>query len=199
MLSTEAQKFLPAEKNLARAKGQNNGWPRLWGADSQGRHLRGGRHGASPPCSHLRGFARGDALRVLVSVPRCRTAVPLPLRARLTMMRRVVRHEAGAAPGARPGSPLAVKMTLRPLSSTEQVMVLAMVLCVAMLPHDTVLVSVPDAGALGGGDGSPAEAYYPADMREGMPMAPGSRKTPLNVEELEKKVDDMVTGLETQV
>lgn len=74
-----------------------------------------------------------------------------------------------------------------------------MVLCVAMLPHDTVLVSVPAAGALGGGDGSPAEAYDPADLREGMPMPPGSRKTPLSVEELEKKVDDMVTGLESQV
>ena len=74
-----------------------------------------------------------------------------------------------------------------------------MVLCVAMLPHDTVLVSVPEAGALGGGDGAPAEAYNPADMREGVPMPPGTRKTPLSVEEMEKKVDDMVNGLEKQV
>jgi hypothetical protein len=74
-----------------------------------------------------------------------------------------------------------------------------MLLCVAMLPHDTVLVSVPPEGALGGGDGSPAEAYSPDDMREGQPMELGARKTPLNVEEMEEKVDKMVSGLENQV
>ena len=68
-----------------------------------------------------------------------------------------------------------------------------------MLPHDTVLVSVPPAGALGGGDGSPAEAYLPDDYREGMPMPLGARKTPKNVEELEEEVDKMVSGLENQV
>ena len=41
---------------------------------------------------------------------------------------------------------------------------IAMLLCVAMLPHDTVLLSVPPEGALGGGDGSPAEAYSPDDF-----------------------------------
>lgn len=68
-----------------------------------------------------------------------------------------------------------------------------------MLPHDTVLVSVPDAGALGGGDGSPAEAYDPADWREGKPMEVGARKTPLSVEEMSEQVEKMVDGLETQV
>ena len=72
-------------------------------------------------------------------------------------------------------------------------------MCVAMLPHDTVLVSVPDAGALGGGDGSPAEAYDPADWREGKPMEVGARKTPLSVEEMSEQVEKMVDGLETQV
>jgi hypothetical protein len=43
---------------------------------------------------------------------------------------------------------------------------MAMLLCVAMLPHDTVLVSVPPEGALGGGDGSPAEAYSPDDWHQ---------------------------------
>jgi len=103
---------------------------------------------------------------------------------------------------------------------------MAMLLSVAMLPHDTVLVSVPPEGALGGGDGSPAEAYSPDDWhqfsevssvvsdmgkyttaltfqnfcrREGQPMELGARKTPLNVEEIEAKVDKMVTGLENQV
>lgn len=43
---------------------------------------------------------------------------------------------------------------------------MAMLLCVAMLPHDTVLVSVPPEGALGGGDGSPSEAYSPDDWHQ---------------------------------
>jgi hypothetical protein len=80
-----------------------------------------------------------------------------------------------------------------------QTIVAGMLLCVAMLPHDTVLVSVPPAGALGGGDGSPAEAYLPDDLREGRPMPPGSRRTPMDVAELEERVDKMVSGLETQV
>jgi len=147
-------------------------------------------------CLHL--FVRGNTFRVLVRVPRRCTAVPL-LGAALNRDEVGGAARAGAAPGARPGLLLTTKVTLWPRSLGEQVVVLAMVLCVAMLPHDTVLISVPDAGALGGGDGSPAEAYDPADMREGLPMPPGTRKTPLNVEELEKRVDDMVTGLEEQV
>jgi len=80
-----------------------------------------------------------------------------------------------------------------------QSVALAMLLCISMLPHDTVLVSVPAAGALGGGDGSPAEAYDPADLREGMPMPFGARKTPASVEEMQKNLDAMVSGIENQV
>ena len=83
----------------------------------------------------------------------------------------------------------------------RQAIALTMLLCVVLRPHDAapMLVSVPPAGALGGGDGAPAEAYLPDDLREGEPLPLGARETPEKVADLEKEVDDMVSGLEKQV
>ena len=43
------------------------------------------------------------------------------------------------------------------------------------------------------------EAYAPEDLREGTPMELGARTTPKAVADLEKQVDEMVSGLEKKV
>jgi len=79
---------------------------------------------------------------------------------------------------------------------------LAAVLCVTLLPHDsvgpTVLVNVPSAGNLGG-NMLPAEAFNPRDYRNGKPMATGSRMTPLKVDDIEDTVSAQVDNMEEQV
>ena len=79
---------------------------------------------------------------------------------------------------------------------------LAAVLCVTLLPHDsvgpTVLVNVPSAGNLGG-NVLPSEAFNPRDYRNGKGMAPGSRKTPAKVDEIEDTVNAQVDDMEEQV
>lgn len=79
---------------------------------------------------------------------------------------------------------------------------LAAVMCVTLLPHDsvgpTVLVNVPAAGNLGG-NMLPAEAFSPRDYRNGKTLAPGSRETPSKVDEIEDKVSAQVDEMEAQV